>query len=310
LLILLILIITQLKMNKTNTLDNKNDYIFDIDEHSFQQKIIEASINRVILVDFWAPWCGPCKQLSPILENIINDCEGRVYLAKINIDENQKIAAQLRIQSIPAVYAFKNKQLADAFQGVLPQKKIIKFIEKVLGESIKKDNSAFYDEIKELISNKQLTQAESLLEEFISENSKDIIAISLYLNCMIESSKFQETNDFISALSKEILDTHKIKSVIANLQIKENSSKGPSLNEIKNIYEKNPKNLDNALILSEKYFVNQMTKNALELLLELYKSHKDKDKIKKTLIKYFEALGDSNEHTKHYRKKFSSIMFV
>ena len=297
-------------MNKTNTLDNKNDYIFDIDEHSFQQKIIEASINRVILVDFWAPWCGPCKQLSPILENIINDCEGRVYLAKINIDENQKIAAQLRIQSIPAVYAFKNKQLADAFQGVLPQKKIIKFIEKVLGESIKKDNSAFYDGIKELISNKQLTQAESLLEEFISENSKDIIAISLYLNCMIKSSKFQETNDFISALSKEILDTHKIKSVIANLQIKENSSKGPSLNEIKNIYEKNPKNLDNALILSEKYFVNQMTKNALELLLELYKSHKDKDKIKKTLIKYFEALGDSNEHTKHYRKKFSSIMFV
>ena len=297
-------------MDNINTLDKKNDYIFDIDEHSFQKKVVEASTNKIILVDFWAPWCEPCKQLSPILENIINDCEGRIHLAKINIDENQQIAAQLRIQSIPAVYAFKNKQIADAFQGVLPQKKIIEFIEKVLGESIKKDNSAFYDEIKELISNKQLTQAESLLEEFISENSKDIIAISLYLNCMIESSKFQETNDFISALSKEILDTHEIKSVIANLQIKENSSKGPSLNEIKNIYEKNPKNLDNALILSEKYFVNQMTKNALELLLELYKSHKDKDKIKKTLIKYFEALGDSNEHTKHYRKKFSSIMFV
>ena len=132
----------------------------------------------------------------------------------------------------------------------------------------------------------------------------------MYLNCMIESSKFQETNDFISALSKEILDTQEIKSVIANLQIKENSSKGPSLNEIKNIYEKNPKNLDNALILSEKYFVNQMIENAFELLLELYKNHKDKDEIKKTLIKYFEALGNSNEHTKHYRKKFSSIMFV
>ena len=299
-------------MNKTNTLDNKNDYIFDIDEHSFQQKIIEESTNRVILVDFWAPWCEPCKQLSPILENIINDCEGRIHLAKINIDENQQIAAQLRIQSIPAVYAFKNKQIADAFQGVLPQKKIIEFIEKVLGEKIKKDNSAFYDEIKELISNKQLTRAESLLEEFISENSKDVIAISMYLNCMIESSKFQETNDFISALSKEILDTHEIKSVIANLRIKENSDKGPSLKKIKNLYMKNPKNLDNALILSEKYFVNQMTENAFELLLELYKNHKDRDrdKIKKTLIKYFEALGNSNEHTKHYRKKFSSIMFM
>ena len=298
-------------MDNTNTLDNKNDYIFDIDEHSFQQKIIEASTDRVILVDFWAPWCEPCKQLSPILENIINDCEGRIHLAKINIDENQQIAAQLRIQSIPIVYAFKNKQIADAFQGVLPQKKIIEFIEKVLGEKIKKDNSAFYDEIKKLISNKQLKQAESLLEKFISENSKDVVAISMYLNCMVDLSKFLDANDFISALSEEILDTPEIKSAITNLQIKENSSVGPSLDEIKNIYEKNPKNLDNALILSEKYFANQMIENAFELLLKLYKNHKDKDKdkIKKTLIKYFEALGNNNEHTKYYRKKFSSIMF-
>ena len=297
-------------MNNKNILDEKNIYIFDIDEDSFQQKVIEASTNKIILVDFWAPWCEPCKQLSPILENIVNDCTGRIHLAKINIDENKQIATQLRIQSIPIVYAFKNKKIADAFQGVIPQKKIIEFIEKLLGEKIKKDNSAFYDEIKELISNKELAQAESLLEEFISENSKDTIAISMYLNCMISSSKFQETKDFISALSKEIVETHEIKSVIANLQIKEDSNMGPSLNEIKNIYEKNPKNLDNALILSEKYFVNEMIENAFELLLELYKNHKDKDKIKKTLIKYFEALGNSNEHTKYYRKKFSSIMFV
>ena len=94
--------------------------------------------------------------------------------------------------------------------------------------------------------------------------------------------------------------------------MKENSSKGPSLNKIQNLYKKNPKNLDNALILSEKYFVNKEIEHAFELLLELYKNHKDgdRDKIKKTLIKYFEALGNNNEHTKHYRKKFSSIMFV
>jgi thioredoxin-like negative regulator of GroEL len=129
---------------------------------------------------------------------------------------------------------------------------------------------------------------------------------------MIESSKFQETNDFISALSKEILDTNEIKSVIAKLQIKEDSSKGPSLSEIQNLYQKNPKNLNNALILSEKYFVNQMIENAFELLLELYKNHKDRDrdKIKKTLIKFFEILGHDNEHTRCYRKKFSSIMFM
>jgi len=240
------LIITLSKMNNTITPDKEIDYIFDIDEHSFQKKVVEASTKKIILVDFWAPWCEPCKQLSPILEKIINDCEGRIHLAKMNIDENQQIAAQLRIQSIPIVYAFKNKQIVDAFQGVLPPKKIIEFIEKVLGENIKKDNSSFFDEIKELISNKKLTQAASLLEEFISKNSKDVMAISMYLNCMIELSKFQETNEFISALSKDIVDTHEIKSVIANLQIKENNSNGPSLDEIKNIYEKNSKNLDNA----------------------------------------------------------------
>ena len=297
-------------MNNIETVDKKNNYIFDIDENSFNKKVIEASDSKVILVDFWAPWCEPCKQLTPILEAIISDCEGKVYLAKMNIDENQQIASQLRIQSIPTVYAFKNHQPVDAFQGVLPEKKIVEFIEKVLGENLKKDNTAFYNEVKELISSKQLAQAENLLEKFISDNSKDVVAISMYLNCMIALSKFQETNDFILSLDKEILNTNEIKSVAANLQIKEKGSKGPSLDEIKIIYEKNPKNLGNALNLCEKYFVNQMNGDAFELLLNLYKNHKDKDKIKKIFIKYFDALGNDNEITKYYRKKFSSIMFA
>ena len=117
-------------MNNTNTLNKENGYIFDIDEQSFQKKVVESSKNRIILVDFWAPWCEPCKQLSPILENIVNDCEGRVHLAKINIDENQQIAAQLRIQSIPTVFAFYKKQIVDAFQGVLTKDKIIAKIKK------------------------------------------------------------------------------------------------------------------------------------------------------------------------------------
>jgi len=298
-------------MNNIEAVDQKNNYIFDVDEKSFTKKVIEASDSKIILVDFWAPWCEPCKKLTPILETIIRDCEGKVYLAKMNIEENKQIAAQLRIQSIPTVYAFKNHQAVDAFQGVLPEKKIVEFIEKILGENLKKDNTAFYNEVKELISNKQFTQAETLLEKFISDNSKDVIAISMYLNCMIALSKFQETNDFILSLDKEISNTNEIKSVVANLQIKEKGTAGPSLDEIKNIYEKNPKNLDNALNLSEKYFVNQMNDNAFELLLNQYKKHKDKDKdkIKKNIIKYFDALGNDNEITKYYRKKFSSIMF-
>ena len=94
-------------------------------------KVIEASESKLIVVDFWAPWCGPCKQLTPILEKIISKSGDKVTLVKINIDENQQIAAQLRIQSIPTVYAFKDKQIVNAFQGVIPENQIIEFIRKM-----------------------------------------------------------------------------------------------------------------------------------------------------------------------------------
>ena len=97
------------------------------------------------MVDFWAPWCGPCKQLSPLLEEIANESKGKILIAKVNIDENQQIAAQLRIQSIPMVFAFKNKQIVDGFQGLIPKQKIIEFINKNLGEELGEDFSPFFE---------------------------------------------------------------------------------------------------------------------------------------------------------------------
>ena len=296
-------------MNVVN--DNTLDYIFEVSEKDFSIKVIENSSDKLILLDLWAPWCEPCKQLSPILENIINDCEGRVHLAKINIDENQQIAAQLRIQSIPTVLAFKNKKIVDAFQGVLSPQDIIKFIEKNLGEDIEKNNTQFYDKINNLIENKNLNKAKSLLEDFLSQNSKDITGISLYLNCLTNLLKFQEAKDYISKLNKEILNTSELKSAITNLEIKESNSKSPSLEKIKDNYKKDPTNLKNVLKLSEKYFVNNMVEDAFELLIKQYKNNqeKNKEKIKKRLLKFFDALGNDHEQTKLFRKKFSSILF-
>ena len=103
---------------------NEIQNIIDISEAEFNDKVVEASVSKLVVVDFWAPWCGPCKQLTPILEKVINESDNKIILAKINIDENQQIAAQLRIQSIPTVYAFKDKQIVNAFQVFFQKNKL------------------------------------------------------------------------------------------------------------------------------------------------------------------------------------------
>merc|ERR1711966_306797 len=142
-------------------MDNKN--IIDVSEVDFEIKVLEESSNRLVVVDFWAPWCGPCKQLTPILEKVISSSPDKIVLAKINIDENQQIAAELRIQSIPAVFAFKDKQPINAFQGVIPETEIIKFLEKTLGEKLTNNFEDFYNQIKTLFEEKKFLEAKDLL---------------------------------------------------------------------------------------------------------------------------------------------------
>ena len=286
---------------------NQKTNIIDVNEGNFNDLVIEASLNKLIVVDFWAPWCGPCKQLTPILEKIINNSGDKVTLAKVNIDENQQIAAQLRIQSIPTVYAFKDKQIVNAFQGVIPEKQIIEFLEKCLGSKIHEDYTEFFDQIKILTSENKYEEAKDLLLEFISTNPKETVAINQYLNCLIELKQFEEVNTFIQSLEKDMQDTEEIKKIIKKMEIIKKNESGPNIEELIDKLNNKPNDIDLIIEVADKYFSMQNYANSLDLLLKNYP--KNREKIKNKMVEFFDVLGNSNEFTVEYRKKLSQVMF-
>ena len=286
---------------------SKNSNIIDVTETEFNDKVIEASESKLIVVDFWAPWCGPCKQLTPILEKIISKSGDKITLVKINIDENQQIAAQLRIQSIPTVYAFKNKQIVNAFQGVIPEGQIIEFIEKCLGSKINEDFTEFYNEIESAMAENKFEETKDTLLEFISKNSDEIKGICFYLECLIELKQFEEVEMFISSLEKDIQNKDEVKQVLKKMEIVKNNSSGPNINELLDKLEKEPDNIDLVLEISDKYFSIKEYENGMDLLLKNYP--KNKDSIKNKMVEFFAVLGNTDQITIQYRKKLSQLMF-
>ena len=281
--------------------------IIDVDELQFNEKVIEGSKEKLIIVDFWAPWCGPCKQLTPVLEKIIKKYSEKINLIKINIDENQQIASQLRIQSIPAVFAFKDKQIVNAFQGVLPEKQIIDFLEKCLGSKLNEDFEDFYDQINKKMSEKDFENIKDVLLEFISNQPEEVKAISLYLECLIELKQFDELETFLESLEEEILKKNEIKQIIKKTEILKKNISGPNIESLLIKLEEKPDDINLVLEIADKYFSMQDYENSMSLLLKFYP--KNKEKIKKKMLEFFEVLGNSNEHTVNYRKQLSQIMF-
>ena len=286
---------------------SENLNIIDVNETDFNDQVIEASENKLIVVDFWAPWCGPCKQLTPILEKIISKSGDKITLVKINIDENQQIAAQLRIQSIPTVYAFKDKQIVNAFQGVIPEGQIIEFIEKCLGSKINEDFTEFYNEIESAMAENKFEETKDTLLEFISKNSDEIKGICFYLECLIELKQFEEVELFISSLEKDIQEKDEVKQVLKKMEIVKNNSSGPNINELLGKLESEPNNIDLILEISDKYFSMKQYENGMDLLLKNYP--KNKDSIKNKMVEFFAVLGNTDQITIQYRKKLSQLMF-
>ena len=286
---------------------NNKINIINVNEADFETKVLEESTKKLIVVDFWAPWCGPCKQLTPILEKVISQSPNKITLAKVNIDENQQIAAQLRIQSIPAVFAFKDKQLVNAFQGVIPEKEIINFLEKAFGEKLDNNFDDFYETIQNLLSEEEFNKARTMLEDFISENSKEIKGICLYADCLISMNELDSANELLNSLDEEILNKDEIQKIFKRIDIINKKNSGPSVEELMIELNKSPQNLELVFNIAETYFANNKFDDAFEILLKYYPKNKDLVKVK--LLNFFEVLGFKHESVILYRKKLSSMMF-
>ena len=284
--------------------------IKDVNENTFAADVIERSKEKIVIVDFWAPWCGPCKALTPILESQASKKIEHIEVVKVNIDENQTIASQLRIQSIPAVFAFSDGQPVDGFMGAKTEPEVEKFFEALI-KKFSKNNSSFYEEINNFLLEERFEEAKSAAVEIIKTNPS-AENYSLLIRSIIGLGDLKEVEQVIESLTPELLKDTNVKNAISSYElIKNNKIEGSKQDTLDKIKE-NPSDLDSKIDYSKILFNENNFAECIDVLLEIYKKDKEwKDGYaKKQLLSIFEHLGSENELSKKGRRALTSLIFV
>ena len=285
--------------------------VIDINQDQFIEEVIEKSKAVPVIVDFWAPWCGPCKQLTPTLERVVNKKNGKVILAKINVEENQGIAAQLNIQSIPTVYGFVDGKPIDAFQGAQPESKIETMIDKLIEATPGNEVPKLLEEAEGLYKEQKYEEAQKIYENLIAldpGNNKTIIGL---LRCLTQLRKIEDAKEILSSLDETVLtnpEVLKIKKLLENL----NSNDNPNIiSELESQLKQNPDDKKIRLELATQLLnSDQISQGFQELLFLFDQDPKWNDEAaKKKLLEYFDLLGFNDPNVMEARKKLSSLMF-
>jgi putative thioredoxin len=285
-------------------------FIIDINQDQFVAEVVEKSKTTPVIVDFWAPWCGPCKQLTPILENLVNKKNGKVILAKINVDENQGIAGQLNIQSIPTVYGFVDGKPIDAFQGAQPENKIEEMINKLIDATPGNEIPKLLEEADNLFKDQKFEEAQKVYETLVGMDPGNPKVIGGLLRCLVQLKKYDDAKEMMESLDDETLKDEeilKINKLLSNLE----KNEGGDIEELKLLVTNDPNNKEKRFELAEKYLsLNETELGFNELLIIFEKDPKWNDEAaKKKLLEFFDLLGFNDPNVLEARKRLSSLMF-
>ncbi len=285
----------------------------DVSTADFMAEVVDASFDQPVIVDFWAPWCGPCKQLGPILEKVVRAANGAVRMVKLNIDENPEIAQQMRIQSIPAVYAFKDGRPVDGFVGALPESQVKQFVQRLGGGRMGPSPvEQALEMAKEAAQGGDHNTAATLYSQVLQHEPDSVEALAGLARALVGRGDLDKAKQLLAGVPKDVEKHADIAAARSAIELAEQAQRAKgAIGGLRDRLAANPDDHQARLELATALFGAGEREAAIDELLTLYKRDREWDDqaARKQLVKFFEVMGPTDPLTLSARRRLSSLMF-